>query len=176
MNAQFPAALEPLFGPCRYKFVKGGRGSGKSWGVARALLIQGAQAVHRVLCTREVQKSIKQSVHQLLRDQVQALGLGAFYEVLETEIRGQNGTRFYFAGLSDMTAESLKSYEGIDVVWVEEGQNTTKRSWTILIPTIRKHDSEIWVSFNPELESDETYERFVTKPPPGCRRRKISPR
>ncbi len=166
MNAQFPAALEPLFKPCRYKFVKGGRGSGKSWGVARALLIQGAADVHRILCTREVQKSIKQSVHQLLRDQIEALGLSSFYEILENEIRGQNGTRFYFAGLSDLTADSVKSFEGCTRVWNEEGQTTTKRSWNILTPTIRAPGSEIWSTYNPELDTDETHRRAVIEPFP----------
>ena len=123
----------------------------------------------RVLCAREVQKSIQQSVHQLLRDQIVSLGLSSFYEVLQTEIRGKNGSAFYFSGLSDQTSESLKSFEGISVCWVEEGQSISKRSWEILIPTIREDDSEIWISFNPQLESDETYQRFVTNPPPGCR-------
>lgn len=122
----------------------------------------------RVLCTREVQKSIAQSVHQLLKDQIQALGLGSFYEVLATEIRGKNGTLFLFSGLSDQTAESLKSYEGVSVCWCEEAQSISKRSWEILIPTIRKDASEIWVSFNPQLESDETFRRFVAEQPPGC--------
>jgi phage terminase large subunit len=166
--ARFPPKLKFLFSPARYKVVRGGRGSGKSWGFARALLILGAQKPTRVLCTREVQKSIQQSVHQLLKDQVEVLNLGGFYEVLTSEIRGKNGSQFYFAGLSDQTAETLKSFEGIDVVWCEEAQAIRKRSWDILIPTIRKEGSEIWVSFNPELESDETYARFVTSPPPDC--------
>jgi phage terminase large subunit len=166
VNAQFPAALEALFQPGRYKFIKGGRGSGKSWGVARALLIEGAKQKHRILCTREVQKSIKQSVHQLLRDQIEELGLSSFYEVLETEIRGRNGTAFYFAGLSDMTADSIKSFEGCTRVWNEEGQTTTARSWGILTPTIRTPGSEIWTTYNPELESDETHQRAVVRPFP----------
>ena len=168
VEAWFPDKLRFLFQPARYKVVRGGRGSGKSWGFARALLLQGAQKPLRVLCTREVQKSIQQSVHQLLRDQIDALGLSHFYEVLTTEIRGKNGTQFFFSGLSDQTAESLKSFEGVDVCWCEEAQAISKRSWEILIPTIRKDGSEIWVSFNPQLESDETYRRFVAKPPPGC--------
>ena len=86
--AKFPEKLRCLFQPSRYKFIRGGRGSGKSWGIARALLIQGAGKKLRILCTREVQKSIKQSVHQLLTDQINALGLADFYEVLATEIRG----------------------------------------------------------------------------------------
>lgn len=165
-TAQFPAALQRLFQPARYKFIKGGRGSGKSWGVARALLIQGASEKHRVLCTREIQKSIKQSVHQLLTDQIEALGLSHFYEVLQDEIRGKNGTKFLFAGLSDLTADSIKSFEGCTRVWNEEGQTTTARSWGILTPTIREDGSEIWTTYNPELESDETHRRAVIKPFP----------
>lgn len=168
VQAKFPPKLKPLFTPARYKVFRGGRGSGKSWGFARALLIQGASKTLRVLCTREVQKSIQQSVHQLLSDQIRELHLESFYQVLATEIRGQNGTSFHFSGLSDQTAESLKSFEGVDICWCEEAQAITKRSWDILIPTIRKDNSEIWVSFNPQLESDETYRRFVTSPPPDC--------
>lgn len=161
MNVQFPDKLRCLFQPSRYKFLKGGRGSAKSWSVARALLIQGAQQPHRVLCTREVQKSIKQSVHQLLKDQIQAMNLGGFYQVLETEIRGKNGTTFHFSGLSDHTADSIKSFEGCTRVWIEEGQAITKRSWQILTPTIRAAGSEIWVTYNPQLETDETHQRAV---------------
>lgn len=167
-EAWFPEKLKFLFAPARYKVVRGGRGSGKSWGFARALLILGASKTIRVLCTREVQKSIAQSVHQLLKDQIEELGFGHCYEVLAQEIRGANGTQFFFSGLSDQTAESLKSFEGVDICWCEEAQAISKRSWDILIPTIRKDGSEIWVSFNPQLESDETYQRFVSKQPPNC--------
>jgi len=168
VNAEFPEKLRFLFQPKRYKGARGGRGSGKSWGFARALLILGASKPMRILCTREVQKSIKDSVHKLLSDQIEALGLGSFYDILETTIRGKNGTEFLFAGLSTQTIESIKSFEGIDVCWVEEAQKVTKRSWTILIPTIRKDGSEIWFSFNPDLDDDETYLRFVVNPPPEC--------
>lgn len=164
--AEFPSALRPLFEPYRYKVLWGGRGSGKSWGIARALLIRGAQSKLRILCTREIQKSIRNSVHKLLSDQIQALGLGAFYTVTQTEIRGANGTEFLFNGLSDQTAESIKSFESVDVVWVEEAQTVSKRSWDILTPTIRKQGSEIWMSLNPELDTDETYVRFIANPPP----------
>lgn len=166
--ARFPEKLRFLFQPARYKVARGGRGSGKSWGFARALLLIGAQKPTRVLCTREVQKTIAQSVHQLLEDQVEALNLGSFYDVLNNEIRGKNGSAFYFAGLSDQTADTLKSFEGVDIVWCEEAHTITKKSWNVLTPTIRKDSSEIWVSFNPELESDETYRRFITSPPPDC--------
>jgi len=166
-RVQFPAKLQPLFSPCRYKILYGGRGGSKSWGVARALLIIGNQKKIRVLCAREVQKSIKESVHQLLKDQIEVLGLGADYDVLDTEIKNSStGSKFVFAGLGTMTTESIKSYEGVDIVWVEEGQTVRKRSWQILIPTIRKDDSEIWVTMNPELDTDDTYVRFITNPHP----------
>lgn len=161
MEAEFPEKLGFLFSPKRYKIIRGGRGSGKSWGVARALLLQGRASKLRILCTREVQKSIKDSVHKLLSDQIQSLGLGGFYEVLDAEIRGKNGTSFVFAGLASHTIESVKSFEGCDRVWIEEGQAVKKRSWDVLIPTIRKPGSEIWVTYNPELESDETHQRFL---------------
>ena len=161
-----PEALQPLFVPARYKFIRGGRGSGKSWGVARALLVMAASAKHRILCAREVQVSIKQSVHQLLSDQITALGLGAFFEVLATEIRGINGSTFHFRGLSDQTAESIKSFEGCTRVWLEEAQTISERSWRILAPTIRAAGSEIWATYNPELETDETHLRAVVKPHP----------
>lgn len=165
---EFPAKLQFLFRPSRYKVAYGGRGSAKSWSFARALLVLGASKPMRVLCTREVQKSIKDSVHKLLSDQVDGLGLSKFYEVLNNEIRGKNGTEFLFAGLQDHTVDSIKSYEGVDVVWVEEAHSVSKKSWDILIPTIRKPDSEIWVSFNPSLDTDETYQRFVVNTPPSA--------
>lgn len=166
--ANFPPKMRPLFEPHRYKVFHGGRGSGKSWAFARALLIQASSEPLRILCCREVQKSIKQSVHQLLKDQIQELGFGYLFEVTEHAIRCKNGSEFYFAGLAQHTAESIKSYEGIDRVWIEEGATVSKKSLDILIPTIRKPGSEIWISFNPDLESDEIYQRFVVQPPDDC--------
>jgi len=163
--AKFPPKLKPLFKPFRYKIAYGGRGSAKSWSFARAILIIGTQRKIRVLCTREVQKSIKDSVHKLLSDQIEALGLQGQYDVLDTIIRGRNGTEIVFSGLSNQTTTSLKSFEGIDICWCEEAQTISKKSWDILIPTIRANGSEIWISFNPELDSDETYVRFVLSPP-----------
>lgn len=168
MSAEFPKKLAFLFEPHPYKCAYGGRYGLKSWNFARALLILGAKKPLRILCTREVQKSIKDSVHSLLSDQIQALGLGGWYEVLEAEIRGKTGTSFVFAGLAQHTIESIKSFEGADIVWVEEARTVSERSWRILLPTIRKPGSEVWVSFNPELEDDPVYSRFVTNPPPGC--------
>lgn len=168
----FPTKLQFLFKPARYKVAYGGRGGAKSWGYARALLVQAAEKPLRVLCTREIQKSITDSVHKLLSDQIEALGLGDFYEILQTSIRGRNGSEFLFAGLRH-NINNLKSYEGVDRVWIEEANTVSKASWDVLIPTIRKPDSEIWISFNPELEDDETFQRFVVTPPTGSVATKI---
>lgn len=168
LRSQFPEKLEGIFDPHRYKVIYGGRGGGRSWGVARYLLIEGGKEPHRFLCTREVQKSIKDSVHRLLQDQISVLGMDHFYEVLDTEIRGLNGTIFLFSGLSDQTAESIKSYEGVTKAWCEEAQSISKKSWRMLIPTIRAEDSEILVTFNPELDTDETYQRFIVNTPPDA--------
>lgn len=162
---QLPEKLAFLLEPKRYKVAYGGRGSAKSWSFARALIRAAVKNKLRILCAREVQKSIKQSVHTLLSDQIQAMGLGEYFEVLENEIRCVNGSEISFAGLSTHTVESIKSFEGIDIVWVEEGQTVSKKSWDILIPTIRKPNSEIWVSMNPYLDTDDTYTRFIVNPP-----------
>lgn len=168
MSADFPEKLRFLFDPVRYKVAYGGRGGAKSWGFARALLIQGAIKPLRILCAREVQNSIKDSVHRLLSDQIAALNLGEYYTVLDTEIRAINGGVILFSGLSTQTADSLKSYEGLDRVWVEEAQSVSKRSWDILTPTVRKPDSEIWLTLNPDMETDETYQRFIARHPTNC--------
>ena len=163
-KAEFPLKLQPLFRQSRYKVLYGGRGGAKSWGIARALLILGAKKPLRILCAREFQTSIKDSVHKLLGDQIVDLGLQSFYEITERAIRGANGTEFFFTGLKN-NPTNIKSFEGVDICWCEEAQSISRMSWKILIPTIRKPGSEIWVSFNPELETDETYQRFVIHPP-----------
>ena len=161
----FPDKLKCLFGKNRYIVLYGGRGAAKSWGIARALIVQASSEPRRVLCTREIQKSIQDSVHRLLADQILALGLDGVWEIQQTKIINRmNGSEFLFAGLRH-NINNLKSYEGVDDVWVEEAQTVSKASWDILIPTIRKPGSRIIVSFNPDLEDDETYQRFVVTPP-----------
>lgn len=161
--------LVPLTTPSgrrvRFRVLHGGRDGAKSWSVARMLLARGRAKPERILCTREIQKSIAESVHQLLKDQVQALGLEDFYEVQQHYIRGANGTQIAFHGLSGQTATSIKSFEGTTICWVEEAQTISKRSWELLEPTIRAGESEIIVTFNPDMDTDETYKRFVMSPP-----------
>jgi phage terminase large subunit len=172
-KAEFPIKLQCLFEKSRYKVLYGGRGGAKSWGVARALLIKAAQAPLRILCAREFQTSIRDSVHKLLCDQIEALGLLGFYEITQNTIRGKNGSEFNFVGLKNNVA-NVKSYEGVDICWVEEAQTTSRFSWNVLIPTIRKENSEIWITFNPELETDETYQRFVIHAPENAIVQKIN--
>ena len=160
---QFPAALQCLFIPKRMKVLWGGRGAGRSWGCARALLLVGMQKPVRVLCVREFQNSIEESVHKVLSDQIRALGWEGFYDIQKAKIIGINGTTFSFEGIKNNT-NRIKSYEGIDYCWVEEGVKVSKASWGVLIPTIRKESSEIWVTFNPELDTDYTYQRWVKDP------------
>lgn len=161
LEFELPEVVAPLYQPRQFKVLYGGRDGAKSWTVARVLIQKAAISGIRVGCFREVQKSIKESVHTLLKTQIALLGLSHLFEVLETEIRGPNGSQFVFSGLRSQTVENLKSFEALDIVWVEEARNVSKRSWEILIPTIRKPGSEIWITFNPELDTDETYVRFV---------------
>lgn len=164
-----PAKLLPVLKPKRFKILHGGRGGAKSHTVAQLLLALGLQQTLRILCVREVQKSLDQSSMQVLKDYIDRLNLHAYYEILKTEIRSRiNGTTFHFTGLQEHTAESLKSYESVDIVWCEEAHSITAKSFGILIPTIRKETggpfgtgSEIWCTFNPDQEDDYVYDRFV---------------
>ena len=173
-EVEFPAKLTFLLNEKhRYKIIYGGRGGAKSWAAARALVIKAAQSKIRVLCAREVQNSIKDSVHKLLSDQINSMGLNAHFEIQRDLIKGINGSEFLFKGLR-MNVQEIKSTEGIDVCWVEEAQTVSKASWDVLIPTIRKDDSEIWISFNPELDTDVTYKRFVINPPVNAKVVKVN--
>lgn len=164
-EVDFPEKLQCLFDESvRYIILYGGRGAGRSWGVARALLLRGAQKPMRILCCREFMTSLRDSVHQLLRDQIQEMGLDDFYTVQTSQIVGRNLTTFGFLGLRHNTA-NIKSWEGADVAWCEEAEKISKSSWDTLIPTIRKENSQIIATFNPDIEESETYQRFVANPP-----------
>lgn len=166
LNLRLPVKLAGLYQPRRYKVMHGGRGGGKSHGVAEVLLDMAARNPLRILCAREIQKSMRDSVHRLLKDKVVKLGLQGFYEVLDNEIRGANGSLFLFSGLQSHTVDSIKSFEGVDIVWVEEAHGVSKKSWDVLIPTIRKEGSEIWLTLNPDMDTDETYTRFIARRSP----------
>ena len=174
IEVDIPHKLAFLLELHRYKVAYGGRGGAKSWSFADALLTLGATQRLRILCAREIQRSIKDSVHKLLSDRIETLGMGGFYDILETEIRGRNGTEIFFSGLAGHTVESIKSFEGVDIAWVEEAHTVPKKSWDILIPTIRAANSEIWVSFNPDMDTDDTWQRFILNPPPGAKVAKMT--
>ena len=167
MNYELPEKLLYLISDsARYKVAYGGRGSGKSWSAARCLILLALKSKIRVLCTRQLQTSIKDSVHKLLSDSISEMGLSSYFDITRDSIRSNNGSEFIFKGLQNQTNE-IKSIEGIDYCWVEEAQSVSNDSWDILIPTIRKEDSEIWITFNPDREEDATYQRFIINPPPN---------
>lgn len=164
---QLPEKLRPLWDPFRYKILRGGRGGAKSHGIARTLLLMAAQRPMRVLCARELQVSIKDSVHKLLVDIIQGdAALSAVYSWTKNSITNVLGSEFIFAGIRNNITK-IKSMEGIDVCWVEEAESVSSHSWQVLIPTIRKAGSEIWVSFNPDQEKDPTSQRFIVNLPPN---------
>jgi len=165
LKIQITEDFAPFLEPRRYKIAYGGRGSGKSWAIAQLLIMLAYKQKTRVLCAREIQRSIGDSVIQLLSDTIDRMGLTSFFDVQKTQILARNGSRFIFEGLR-ANITKIKSMEGIDRVWVEEAESVTSTSWDTLIPTIRKGGSEIWVSFNPRDELDATYQRFVLNPPP----------
>src|ERR1019366_2178686 len=148
----------------RYKVAYGGRGSAKSWTVADALLVRAFTRKQRILCAREFQRSIKDSVHFLLVSQIGRLGLTPAFSVTEHEIEcTATGSQIIFAGLMN-NISSRKSLEPMAACWGEEAEVVSEASWAKLTPTIRKPGSEIWVTFNPDQESDPTYQRFVVHP------------
>jgi len=173
IDVTMPAAFRELFQAYRYKCFYGGRGSAKSWSIAEALIIMAYSKPTRILCAREIQLSIDESVLKLLADRIIDLGLGDYFTIQKTTIKCVNGSEFIFSGLrSNIT--KIKSMEGIDIAWLEEAERISLMSWETLIPTIRKPGSEIWISFNPSDEMDNTYQRFVIEPPGNALVRKVN--
>lgn len=161
------SVLEPMLAPSRYKALYGGRGSMKSHffselGVESALMHSG----FRMVCVREVQKSLKESAKRLIEDKIKAFGLTSEFTITHDEIRTPGGGVILFQGMSDHTAESIKSLEGFDVAWVEEAQTLSARSLEFLRPTIRKPGSELWFGWNPRNASDPVDKFFRGMEPP----------
>lgn len=190
IRIEIPRIFEELVKPHRYKSYWGGRGGAKSESFARVLLAIAAQRKVRILCTREFQSSIADSVYKLLVDLIYTKdrngnSLLPYYKdgILKNTITSSVGSEFIFKGLS-RNIQEIKSLHAIDYCWVEEAQSTSEESWEVLIPTIR-HDikdnngnvifeSEIWLSWNTRSEKDATYQRFVVNPPPNCISQKVS--
>lgn len=174
MKVYFPAKTNFLFKDYRYKVLYGGRGGAKSYNIAQALVVKSLEAKKRILCARELQSSIKNSVHKLICDIIKEKNLQDYFEITNDSIRAINTeSEFIFKGLHAGINE-IKSMEGVDICWVEEAENVSMQSWEVLIPTIRKENSEIWISFNPQSEDNPTYELFVKNPPDNCMTVKIN--
>lgn len=170
LRIETPRAFSPLLTPARYKGAHGGRGSAKSWSFAASVLEWAVMCPgSRIVCIREVQLSLAQSVKRLLEDLIQRFDLGALFNILTTHIETPGGGIVIFQGMQNHTAESIKSLEGYDVAWVEEAQSLSQRSLDLLRPTIRKAGSEIWFTWNPRHASDpiDRFLRGPDGPPPG---------
>lgn len=164
-----PEVFAPLLQPRRFKGAWGGRGSGKSHFFAGYLISRAVgQPGFRAVCIREIQKSLAQSVKQLVQDKIEAFGLAQQFDVLESEIRTPGGGLIVFQGMQNHTAQSIKSLEGFDVAWVEEAQSLSQKSLNLLRPTIRKEGSEIWFSWNPDNENDPVDKFLRIRPPPNA--------
>ena len=142
-----------------------GVGSGKSWAIVDYLIVKMVQNQNlNLVCLRQIQKSIKYSSKKLLEDRIEHLGLNSYFQILQTEIRMMRGNGIViFQGLQDHTADSIKSLEGFDMAFVEEAQNITEHSLELLIPTIRKEDSELLFSWNPRHPFDPIEQLFKQK-------------
>jgi len=154
LQIETPRAFLPLLAPARYKGAYGGRGSGKSHYFAELFIERCVMQRTRGVCIREVQRSLEQSVKRLLEDKIRAFGVGSQFVVMDAIIKTPHGGIIIFNGMQNHTAESIKSLEGYDVAWVEEAQSLSDRSLTMLRPTLRKEDSELWFSWNPRHPTD----------------------
>lgn len=167
LEPQTAKVFAPLWTkPGRYKAAWGGRGSAKSNDRAQAVVLRMAtQPGSRIVCLREVQNSIKDSVYQLICDWIERLGLGPMFDITRDEIRGPGGSLCIFRGMRDQNAESIKSLEGYTVAWFEEAQTCSQRSLDLLRPTIRAPGSELWFTWNPKARTDPVDKFFRQKPP-----------
>lgn len=165
----FPTArvYVPFLQAARYKGAHGGRGSAKSHEFAKNVLKRCIEkSGTRVVCVREIQRTLEQSVKRLLEDKIKALGLSRDFDIAHTQIKTPGDGVIIFNGMRDHTAESIKSLEGFDVAWVEEAQSLSQRSLDLLRPTIREDGSELWFSWNPRHATDPVDALLRVDPPP----------
>ena len=167
VNVEMPEkCARVLYSGGKYKILRGGRGSAKSWSIARYLIVKAAFSNLRILCTREMQNSIRDSVHRLLNDQIHELRLDKYFNVQKDGIYGRFGAEFLFKGLKHNIA-GIRSTEGIDLCWVEEAEAVSDDSWLLLLPTLfRKPGCELVISYNPETDGSATDLRFCKSLPP----------
>lgn len=168
LQVDVPRKLTPLLAPARYKGAYGGRGGAKSHFFAEQIIVRCLAGGCRVVCIREVQNSIKDSVRQLLVDKIAKLGVQAMFSVLESEIRGPHGSLIIFKGMQSYNADNIKSLESYDIAWVEEAHTLSQHSLDMLRPTMRKTGSELWFSWNPRHKTDAVDAFFRKNPPAGA--------
>lgn len=164
LKVEVPRKFLPLLAPKRYKGAYGGRGGAKSHFFAERAIKSCVAKTTRIVCIREIQDSIRDSVRQLLVDKIQKLGVGHLFTPLDNEIRGPNGSLIIFKGMQSYNAETIKSLEAYDIAWVEEAQTLSQRSLDMLRPTIRKPGSELWFSWNPRYKTDPVDKFFRSNP------------
>lgn len=164
-----PKVFEPLLHPARYLGAWGGRGSGKSHFFAELAVERSIMGKVDIVCLREVQKSLKFSVKKLIESKIEAMNAGAYFEVQQEQIKSKHGGNIIFQGMQDHTSDSIKSLEGFGIAWFEEAQSASQRSLDLLRPTIRAPGSQLWFSWNPNLETDPVDKLLRgDNPPPGA--------
>jgi len=169
-----PALRDFWLVPARNRVLYGGRASSKSWDAAGFVTFLAATCRIRVLCVRQFQNKIEESVYTLLKHQIERFGLRKKFQVLDNKIRSRKtGSEFLFYGLW-RSIDEIKSLEGIDILWIEEGHSLTAAQWEILEATIRKQGSQVWIIFNPRLATDFVFKNFVVNPPPDTVVRQIN--
>ncbi len=169
-----PALRDFWLAPARNRVLYGGRDSSKSWDAAGFATFLAQSCKVRFLCARQFQNKIAESVYTLLKIQIERFGLADQFKITDNSIIHRvTGSEFLFYGLWRHIQE-IKSTEGIDVLWIEEGHNLTPEQWEVLEPTIRKEGSQVWLVFNPNLVNDFAYRRFVINPPPDTVKRLIN--
>jgi phage terminase large subunit len=160
--------------PSPWKCLHGGRGGLKSWTFARLCVLLAAKRKVRILCAREVQNSIADSVHAVISEQIDLFHLDRYFDIQDNWIGSYTGSEFIFRGLKTHP-KKIKSLEGINIAWVEEAENISKESWRILTPTVyRNPGAEIWVGFNPDQRQHPASQMFIEQPVPGLRVRKTT--
>jgi len=164
-NWRLDKASKLVYDYFRVRTLYGGRSSSKTHEYASAGVKIASEHKTRFLCVRRFQNKIKESVYTVVKNKIDHLGLSGF-DVQASSIYHNNGSEFVFYGI-ERNIDEIKSFEGADILWIEEAHNLTSDQWDILEPTIRKEGSEIWISFNPKYTNDFIYQNFVIHPPEG---------
>ena len=166
VHVSLPKWARRFTGHARYKCMYGGRGSSKTWTTAHLIVLRAARERVRVACCREFQSSISESAKPAIEVAIRRLGLSHMFDVQEHVIRGHNGSHFFFRGM-ERSRESIRGWEDVDIVWVEEAQRLSNETAKVLIPTIRKNGAELWFTWNPKYRTDWVWRRFVINPRDG---------